>query len=138
MLSSHSIQSFSSPPNISSPCAFTVSAFSSLSLFSLRNLKTFQHPTSQRAISFRIRSSKKPASNSHRIRSFETKDLKPIRMCSSKKNQGGRVLTAVGVPIHFSQAQRIHGTPFPPPRPLYCRSQLFFLLGVYSTMHLDR
>jgi hypothetical protein len=38
---------------------------------------------------FGIRTSKKHASNSRRIRSFKTQDLKLFRMCSYRKNQGG-------------------------------------------------
>jgi hypothetical protein len=37
---------------------------------------------------FRMRSSKKHAANSRRIRSFKTQDLKPFRMCSSRKKGG--------------------------------------------------
>jgi hypothetical protein len=92
MLSSHSIRSSSASPDLSSLRALTVSAFSSLSFSSLRNLQPFQRLTLPRAIPFRMRISEKQPPNPFRMRSFKTKDLKPFRMCSFRK-------TGVGAPL---------------------------------------
>jgi hypothetical protein len=76
-----------SSPNF---CALCVSAFNSPDpcLFNFR-LLTLNHLSPSPGNSFTIRTSAKPACNPCRMRSFKTQDLKPFRMCSSKKNRGG-------------------------------------------------
>ena len=65
---------------------------------------------------FRIRISKKHASNYRRIRTFKTQDLKPFKMCTSKKNgRGEGVLLLTSYPIRIavprSNATRDLSTP---------------------------
>jgi hypothetical protein len=48
---------------------------------------------------FGIRVSRKHASNSHRIRTFKTQDLKPFRMCIYEKTRGEGVLLLTRHPM---------------------------------------
>ena len=81
--------------------AHCVSAFSSLSLSSFHNLQTFQHSTLSPVISRRMRTYAKHTPNPFRMSSFKTQDLKPFRMCSSRKKGVGERSSSTSYPIEL-------------------------------------
>jgi hypothetical protein len=88
-------------PSSSDLCALRVSAFNSLSLSSFHILQSFQRSTLSRVISLGMRTYAKYTPNPFRMRSFKTQDLKPFRMCSSKKTGVGERSSSTSYPIEL-------------------------------------